>query len=47
MNNFDNSSSGVNLQLTCDRDNDLAQDQFSESFTRIETGGSSLLNGRK
>ena len=37
---------GVNLELTCDRDNCLAQDQFSENFTRIETGGSSLLNDR-
>jgi hypothetical protein len=46
MNNFDTSSSGVNLELTCERDNCLAQDQFSENFKRIDTGGSSLLNDR-
>lgn len=36
MNNFDQSSSGVNLELVCFRDNDIAHIEFSENFQRLD-----------
>ena len=35
INNFDQSSCGMNLELSCFRDNDRPQQDFEESFTRV------------
>ena len=35
-NNFDQSSSGVNLELSCFFDTDLAQMYFNDNFERID-----------
>jgi hypothetical protein len=44
MNNFDASTSGVNLELNVSYDSDLSQMWFDESLTNIYRGGISLLN---
>ena len=44
MNNFDTSSQGVNLELFCSMDQELARIWFKENFTRMDTDGSSAFN---
>lgn len=46
MNNFDTSSSGVNLDLNCFFDTNQSQHDFDENFIRIDTDGSSAFNDR-
>lgn len=44
MNNFDRSSSGVNLELSCFWDLDLARIYFNESFTLLHSNSDSMIN---
>ncbi len=46
MNNFDCSSTGINVELDCYRDNDLARIWFEDSFTCISRDSISLINER-
>ena len=46
MNNFDQSSTGVNLELDCSMDQDLARTWWEDNFTRMDTDGSSAFNDR-
>lgn len=44
MNNFDQSSTGVNIELVAHYDSDFAQYLFDDNFVRVETDGSSAFN---
>lgn len=47
MNNYDTSTSGINLELSCFYDTHVAQCDFDENFIRIDgLNGASLLNDR-
>lgn len=38
VNNFDQASNGLNLELTFERDEDLARMDFEDNFVRLDSG---------